>query len=251
MGEAFARGFAGSFPDVTLLVAEKAASRVKVAETLPNCKITTPAEAYGQADIALLAVKPQDMDALLVSLPRIKDKHVVSIAAGKPISVFRTALGTNELARFMPNIAAAIGKASVAVSIAEGASEVFRNAALALAGAVGSAWEIPESMMGAFTGISGSGIAYVYSFVHAMAMGAVASGMPYAKALPVIIETLISAASLLKEGGESPAALIPKVMSPGGTTVAGFECLERGRFTATVMEAVRRTAERSRELEGA
>ena len=250
MGEAFALSLAQVYPDIRLLIAEKSAERAGAAGSLKNGTLLEPAGVYAESDIVLLAVKPQDMDSLLSGIGTIRDKPVISIAAGKPLAYFEQKLNTRNAARFMPNVAASIRKASVAVSFGGKAEEEFKTSVLAVARAVGTPWEIPESMMAAFTGLSGSGIAYVCSMVNAMALGGVSSGMPYPKALAIVLETLESAAAMLRNSPEGPAALITRVASPAGTTIAGIETLERAGFTGIVMEAVKKTAQRAGELEG-
>jgi pyrroline-5-carboxylate reductase len=103
--------------------------------------------------------------------------------------------------------------------------------------------------MAAMTGVSGSGLAFVFSFVHAMALGGVAAGFDYPTALSVAIAGLEGAASLLKDGAH-PLELASRVISPAGTTIQGVRALERGGFTAAVMEAVESAARKATELEG-
>jgi len=174
----------------------------------------------------------------------------VSILAGTRIARLQEGLGTKQVARFMPNIAAVAGKALVGVSFAPEADPGFRADCLALAGAFGSTLEIPERLMAAMTGLSGSGLAYVFAFADAMALGGVAAGFDYATALRVAVETIESGAAMLRSAGAHPRELASRVASPAGTTIQGLRALERGGFAAAVMEAVEAAARRAQELEG-
>ena len=124
----------------------------------------------------------------------------------------------------------------------------MKSEVLDLAGALGTAMEIPEKLMGAMTGVSGSGLAFVLQFVHAMAQGGVAAGFDYRTALAVAVAGLEGAASLLKDGFH-PMELASRVTSPAGTTIQGVRALERGSFTATVMEAVEAAARKAADFE--
>ena len=124
----------------------------------------------------------------------------------------------------------------------------LREDALVLAAALGTALEIPEKLMSAMTGVSGSGLAFVFQFVHAMAQGGVAAGFDYQTALAVAVAGLEGAASLLKDGAH-PMELASRVTSPAGTTIQGVRALEKGGFTAAVMEAVEAAARKATEFE--
>jgi pyrroline-5-carboxylate reductase len=101
------------------------------------------------------------------------------------------------------------------------------------------------------TGLSGSGIAFAFAFIHALAMGGVKTGLGYAQACDVAIQVVEGAAAVLRGTKDTPANLIAKVCSPAGTTIAGIEALEEAAFTAAVMRAVEEAAARADELEGA
>jgi pyrroline-5-carboxylate reductase len=149
----------------------------------------------------------------------------------------------------MPSLAAVKGASLVGVSFHPAATPQMRDDSLTIAGALGAHLEIKENLMSAMTGVSGSGLAYVFSFVHAMALGGVAAGFDYKTALSVAVAGLEGAVSLLKDGTH-PLELASRVTSPAGTTIQGVRALERGGFTAAVMEAVEAAARRATELEG-
>ncbi len=172
-------------------------------------------------------MKPQDFAALAAEVKEAsRGRQVISILAGRRIQAIADALGTDQVVRFMPTLAAVKGASLVGVSFHRAATARLRQDALAVAGALGSCLEIPEKLMSAMTGVSGSGLAYVLQFVHAMAQGGVAAGFDYRTALSVAVAGLEGAASLLKDGTH-PMELASRVTSPAGTTIQGVRALER------------------------
>ncbi len=251
MGEAFAAGLRERQPEWELAVYEKVEAQSRLAaERYGATLCASPAEIAEGSEILIVAVKPQNTDELLASLrPYCRQARVISIVAGKRIAYFQEGLGTDQVVRFMPNLAAREGKAAVGVSCAAGVQPDFRAQALRIAQAVGTALEVSEELLAAITGISGSGLAYVFAFLHAMALGGVQAGLSYPTALSAAFEVAEGAVALLRKSGEHPISLLAKVTSPGGTTIAGVRALEEGGFTAAVMDAVVRASDRARELE--
>jgi len=253
MGEAMAAGLQHSFPQTALAVCEKSDKRRHVATTEYGCldcgySVSRLAE---ESDLIILAVKPHDLTALFSgSGKELKPRPIISVLAGTPIARIREAAPGNEFARFMPSLAARVGKAVVGVCFAADAGDEFRATCLEIAGAIGTPQEIPERLMSAITGASGSGIAFVFSFIHAMAMGGTKAGIPYPQSLAIALDVLEGATAVLKQTGEHPVSMLSKVCSPAGTTIEGVQALEEGAFTAIVMEAVERAAGRAAELEG-
>ncbi len=251
MGSALCSGILSSNPDAAIFIQEPDESKAAAAASATGGTVNlSPEEFCNKSDIIVIAVKPQLLDKVLDSYaPFCKDKKIISIAAGTTISFFTKKLGTSEVVRFMPNIAARVGKALTGVSAAEGAGDEFKQQAMAIAKSAGNAVELPESSMAAFTGLSGSGIAYVFSFIHALALGGTKEGIPYETSLNIALGTIEGAVGLSRENGENPISLMSKVISPGGTTIQGIDALEEGRFTASVIDAVERASKRARELE--
>lgn len=252
MGEALAAGLKASHPDIELLVYEKIeASRLGARERYGARICPTPADVASSSDLLVVAVKPQNTDEIIASFkPVTKGARIISIVAGKPIAYFQAGLATTQVIRFMPNIAARVGKALVGVSAPSEATDEFRGQAVQIARAIGEAVELPEELLAGVTGLSGSGIAYVLAFLHAMALGGTQAGIAYPTSLKIALETALGAVALVKESGDHPIALLSKVISPAGTTVQGVRALEEAGFTASVMDAVVRAADRAREIEG-
>jgi len=203
------------------------------------------------ADLLLLAVKPQVLPSLYPLLRKAgsRQKKWISIAAGVNLETLTENLGTEEVVRFMPNLAAQVRQSVTAVTPCLKASATLKETALVIAELFGSAFILPEDQIAAFTGISGSAIAYVFQFFHALAMGGVAEGIPYPQALAIARDTCLSAASLQKKDNANPVALATMVCSAGGTTIEGMQALAEGSFDATVMAAVSASSAKFRHLE--
>ena len=206
-------------------------------------------DAIKASEIIVLAVKPQIIPQLYDIISEYNEKSYISILAGVPLEVLEYRLDADNIARFMPNLAAGARKAVTAIAYSQSASEAFRKAAFDIASAFGSAFILPEKMFPAFIGLSGSGIAYVFQFVHALAMGAVEEGIPYTRAVEIAGDTLESAFTLLRDSRKNPVELASMVCSAGGTTIRGMNILSEQGFDNAVIKAVRGATERSIELE--
>lgn len=205
-------------------------------------------ELEAAVDVVILCVKPQDMASVVAGLAG--SKRYISIAAGLGTARLRSAFKggqSTQIARVMPNISATIGQ-SVSGYFCE--DEDLAALTERIFGAVGVAIRVKqESLLHAVTGLSGSGPAYVFEFIHALAEGGVAAGLPYEAALKLATATAAGAAALITATGEHPAVLRNHVASPGGTTIAGLAALERAGFHGQVMAAVEAATRRSRELD--
>jgi len=202
--------------------------------------------------IVILAVKPQIIDAVLEQMCTVASpKHLfLSIAAGVSTARLEAGLGQYmRIMRVMPNTPALLGKGMSVLVRGRYATPADERLGLKLLKAVGDAIAVKdERLLDAVTGLSGSGPAYVYSFADALISGGIASGLPGALATELTYQTLVGAAAMLKETGQSPAALRAMVTSPGGTTFAGLGELERRGFKDAVIAAVSAATRRSIEL---
>ncbi|MGO9411217.1 MAG: pyrroline-5-carboxylate reductase [Spirochaetia bacterium] len=249
MGEAFAVGIRKKMPESVIAAYDVKRDRVQAASKAIGVEPAGSAAEVFAADITLLCIKPQDFAAVASEVRGAsRGRRVISILAGRKIQAISEALGTENVARFMPNISALKGTSLVGVSFHGEADDQTRKDSLAVAEAVGKPLPIPEKLMSAMTGVSGSGLAYVLEFVHAMSLGGVAAGFDYDTALTIAVAGLESAASLLKDGAH-PMELASRITSAGGTTIQGVRALERGGFTAAVMEAVEAAARKASEME--
>jgi pyrroline-5-carboxylate reductase len=208
-------------------------------------------EATEQADVVVLAVEPQVLDDVLEEIaPTIgMTKLVVSVAAGYPIArVARHLSGTGRIVRAMPNTPSIIRAGVTALAFGEGLSQEDAAAARALFEPVGKVVVVSERSMDVVTGLSGSGPAYIYVMIEALADGGVKMGLPRQAAQLMAAQTVAGAAQLLLTSCEHPGVLKDRVASPGGTTIAGLHALEQGRFRATLASAVEAATRRSAEL---
>jgi pyrroline-5-carboxylate reductase len=228
-------------------------------------------EAVRGGDFVFLAVKPQVLPAVLEEIsPALKERQeegnsvvLVSMVAGFSISAIRAKLsgpfrpvGPDDsrsisrvpIVRIMPNTPALISQGMIALA----ASEEVPGERLAelekILGAAGMVDRLDEGYMDAVTGLSGSGPAFVYLFIEALADGGVRSGLPRDKALRYAAQTVLGAAAMVRNTGKHPGELKDMVSSPAGTTIAGIAALEAGAFRGTVMNAVDAACKRSKEL---
>jgi pyrroline-5-carboxylate reductase len=204
-----------------------------------------------EADVVILAVKPQIMDAVVkeIAATVTRDKLLISIAAGVSTARIRAALGKDaRLIRVMPNTPALVLEGVTAVGRAQGLDPGDLDVAQEIFSAVGRVVVLDEELMDAVTGLSGSGPGYVAIVVEALADGGVKMGLDRATAQTLAIETVAGAARLLAQTGMHPGALKDMVSSPGGTTIAGIAALEEGGIRAALIRAVERATHRSREL---
>lgn len=211
-------------------------------------------ELLRSCDMVVVAVKPQVLSSVLSGISRdaARGKTFVSIVAGAKIVLFEKALGEGaKIVRTMPNTPAQVGMGSTGIYFPPVVDAATRKEVLALFSSFGTVAEMPrEDLLDAVTALSGSGPAYAFLFIEALADGAVRAGMGRAEASLLAASTLEGAARMVRETGKHPAELKDMVMSPGGTTAAGVAALERGAFRATVMEAVLSAWHRCRELSG-
>ena len=211
-------------------------------------------ELLAASDMVVVAVKPQVLTSVLSGIPReaARGKTFVSIVAGAKIAFYEKALGEGvKIVRTMPNTPALIGMGTTGIFFPPVVPAATRQEVLALFSSFGTVAEMPrEELLDAVTALSGSGPAYAFLFLEALADGAVRAGMGRAEASLLAASTLEGAARMVRETGKHPAELKDMVMSPGGTTAAGVAALERGAFRATVMDAVLSAWQRCRELTG-
>lgn len=248
MGEALVGGLlaSGWASAGDLCLVEKVASRrIDLVERFPGVAVV---EAVPPAEGVVVAVKPGDAAAACAEVASAGAGRVLSIAAGITLSSLEAVLGDVAVVRAMPNTAALVGAGAAAIAPGRTAREPDLAWAEEILGAVGDVVRVPESLLDAVTGLSGSGPAYVFLVAEALIDAGVLVGLPHDTSRRLALQTLLGAARLLTETGESPQALRAAVTSPGGTTAAGLRALEDAGVRAAFLAAVEAATERSRQL---
>ncbi|MGL6076674.1 MAG: pyrroline-5-carboxylate reductase [Fimbriiglobus sp.] len=226
-----------------------AAEKFHADTKIPTTKIN--ADVLAKCDILILAVKPQVLLSVLADVRSFlrESQVIVSIAAGVTITQLMAQIGSEtRLVRVMPNTPCLVGASATAYSLSPGCLPEDGATAAKLFGSVGLAYEVSEHQLDAVTGLSGSGPAYVYMLIEALADGGVKVGLPREMALKLAAQTVFGSAKMVLETGTHPAILKDNVASPGGTTIAGIHALEKGGLRAAVINAVEVASQRAAEL---
>lgn len=208
-------------------------------------------EAASWGRVLVLSVEPQDLDEVFnhIKASLRKDCLIVSVAAGYPIARVAARLTLDRpIVRAMPNTPSSILAGVTALAFGPAVSDFDRTVAMTIFEAIGKVVVVDETLMDAVTGLSGSGPAYVYVMIEALADGGVSMGLPRPVAEMLAAQTVLGAARMLLESREHPGRLKDRITSPAGTTIAGIEQLESRQFRATLMSAVEAATIRSREL---
>lgn len=208
-------------------------------------------KAAGKSDILFLAVKPYLFEEII---SEIKDcvrpgALIISIAAGQTIEKITSAFGREiKLVRAMPNTPALVGEAMSALCANQNVTEDELADVTEVFNSFGKCESIPESMMDAVIGVSGSSPAYVYMFIEAMADAAVADGMPRTQAYKFAAQSVLGAAKMILESELHPGVLKDSVCSPGGTTIEAVAVLEQQGLRSAVISAQRACVQKSRDM---
>ncbi len=204
-----------------------------------------------RCNVILLAVKPQNCPTLLAEIRQhLTAQHlVISIVAGFTLSQLADGLGSERrLIRVMPNTPCLVGASASGYAASASATAADLRLLDRLLSSVGKAFALPEKLLDAVTGLSGSGPAYVFVMIEALSDGGVRVGLPRDVATQLAAQTVFGAAKLLLETGLHPGVLKDQVASPGGTTIAGLHALEKAGFRAALIDAVEAATRRSAEL---
>jgi len=232
--------------DISIDTLEEIQKKYKVSITTNNVEVVE------KSQIIIYATKPQILGAVLNETAPVLDKSklIISIAAGVPLAAIAAGLGKElRLIRSMPNICAFVKESATAIAAGEFINNGDVELARAIFDSVGETVFIQENiLMDAFTGLSGSGPAYIFTIVDALADGGVKMGLSRKDSLFLSTQTVLGAARLLMESKEHPGQLKDRVASPGGTAIAGIHTLEQGGLRTTLINAVESATKRSKEL---
>ncbi|MFC4058645.1 pyrroline-5-carboxylate reductase [Planomonospora corallina] len=252
MGEALLSGLlrAGTSPDGVIATARRA-ERAEALRERYGVRVLSNPEAVKNAGTLVLAVKPQDMAALLTEIaPYVPaDALVISAAAGITTSFVEDRLeGEVPVVRVMSNTPVLVDEAMSVISAGSHAGEEHLRRTEEMLRPVGKVLRIPESQQDAATALSGSGPAYFFYLVEAMVDAGILLGMPRAAALDMVTQSIVGAAIMLRDSGEHPVILREAVTSPGGTTIAAIAELERHSVRAAFLAAIEAARDRGRQL---
>ena len=255
MGEALVSGLiaSGSSKPKSITCADVRESRLdEIKKEYGVLTTEDNVEAVEASDIIVYAVKPQIIASVLKETAQKLDmsKLVISIAAGVPMAAIESCLNKDlRLIRVMPNIPAAVKEAASAIAAGGHATDEDVDLAMEIFNSVGKCVFLKENyLMDAITGLSGSGPAYIFLIVDALADAGVKMGLAREEALFLSTQTVLGAAKLLMETREHPGQLKDRVTSPGGTAIAGLATLEEGGLRTTLIHAVEVATNRSKEL---
>ncbi len=255
MGEAMISGLinSGACKPENIFCSDVRAEKLQEINSKFGVQISTSnTEVATRSDIVILAIKPQIMVPVLQEIKDSLDmsKIVISIAAGVPLAAIESCLNKDlRLIRVMPNVAVAVREGASAIAAGEHTRKEDIDLAMAIFNSVGKCIFLKENnLMDAVTGLSGSGPAYIFLIVDALADAGVKMGLSRQDSLLLASQTILGAAKLLIETGDHPGRLKDSVTSPGGTAIAGLHTLEKGGLRTTLINAVEAATLRSEEL---
>jgi len=255
MGEALLHGILGArlYAPARVLAADPAEGRMKTIIQRYGIRAAADGRAVAKSgvDVLVLAVKPQTIDKLFAELKdAVSDRTlVISIVTGIQLVRLEAELGGRaRVVRAVPNTPALVGGGVTAVASGAHATVDDLRTAVELFNAVGTTLVVEERQLNAVTGLSGSGPAYAFVMIEALADGGVKVGLPRDIALQLAARTLLGAAQLLLQTSEHPGQLKDRVTSPGGTTIAGLREMEAGGVRVALINAVEAAARRAEEL---
>ncbi len=207
-------------------------------------------DVIAQSEIIFLAIKPQFYPDIVAEIGSgfPADKILVSIVAGMNLGTLSVDFQSRKTIRVMPNTPGLIGQGASGICCNDGVTDDENTLIVSLLEANGIVCQVTDPQIDMVTGVSGSGPAFVFTFIEALIDGGVNVGLPRATARQLAIETVIGSAELVKQSGDHPGVLRDQVTSPGGTTIAGMQALEESGFRAAVMLAVEAATLRAREL---
>ena len=204
-------------------------------------------EVVKKSDIIFLAVKPQVIDSVLDEI-KDSDKLIISIAAGVKLKKLEAKLKKAKVVRVMPNTPCLVGEMAAGFAAGKKVKDKEIKIVEEILNSAGKAFYLKEEMLDAVTGLSGSGPAFVARLMEGLIEGGVKSGLSKDISTELALQTCLGTAKLLIESGMTTDELVKMVSSPGGTTVAGREILEKSDVKDVLIKTIKRATERSKEL---
>lgn len=253
MGRALLRGMLKAqwaTPTNLSATTRRAESASLLAKELGVQAHTDNVRAAREADVVVLAVKPQILPELLAEIAPVvgHGKVVISIAAGVPTSAIEAALPGASVVRTMPNLPVTVDAGATAICRGAGAKKEHAEVARAIFESVGVVVEVDEYLMDAVTGLSGTGPMYVFQIIEGLADAGVKVGLSRDVAMALTVQTVLGAAKMAQLTDEHPARMKDRVTSPGGTAITALHTMERGGLRAILIDAVEAATKRSEEL---
>jgi len=252
MAGAIVRGMVGKnhVKAESILLCDKVIEKADCLSKETLCLQKDLAGVLSEADILLIAVKPQDLSCLLEEIaPDVKEHTIISIAAGIGIGTILEKIGKRvPVVRAMPNIAAFVGESITCVCHNDMVKDIAEIKTIF--SGIGNVVEIGEDFFDSVTALSGSGPAYLFCLARAMISAGIDLGLKEDMAKKLVIRTLYGAGALLKEGSSSPEELIQKVASKGGTTEAALAVFDSEEFDEIIKKAITKAKARSEEISG-
>jgi len=250
MGGAIMRAVCKKFDVSQIKVTDKNAEMGKKFASENGCTFVATNKEALSAKYIFLAVKPQFLGDVFDEIKDdiSADSVIVSMAAGVKIEKLKSFAPKARFVRMMPNVCAQIGEAMTAVTSNSDITPEELNDVKEILGAAGKVEQVAEKLMDCVTAVSGSGPAFVFMFIEALADAAVRCGMPRAQAYTYAAQTVYGSAGMVLQSGTHPAVLKDMVCSPSGTTIEGVAALEKNNFRNAVIEAVTAACDRSIQL---
>ena len=248
MGEAIVRGLlaSGKLKPARIIATDRRAEVARTVAAAHGVRTTTKnADAFREADVVLLAVKPHEVAAVIDSdeaRTLLGDKLVISIAAGVRLAQLSSWLPGSAVIRAMPNTPCLIGEGMTVIARGAGVSDAQAGVATEIFAAVGRCLELEDKLMDAVTSVNGSGPAFAYVFLEAICDGAVRMGLRRDAAMEIAAQMFQGAARMVLKTGQHPAALKDQVTTPAGCTIAGLLTMEDGRIRSVIARAVEEAA---------
>ena len=255
MAEALIKGLLSSFKPEEISVYDIDKERIRYIDanyhvvtyaTVPGCNDNQGIVDF--SDIVVLAIKPQLVPGIIKELRVPANKLLISIAAGITLGSLEKAFPGVPIVRVMPNNPALVGAGIAAIALGKSAKKEHGELANKIFKSVGEVIMVEEKNMDAVTGLSGSGPAYVYLMIEALASAGEELGIAKKEAEKLAVQTVLGAAKTMQETGKSAKELREMVTSPGGTTVEGLKVLEKRKFSEAIVSAVKAAAEKSKKL---